>query len=276
MQQNQGKLSLEDDIRDYIAEFRLYDDAKDSLSLRALGSHLSGLGRDGFPQQFEMTNFIVLANDIKKFPDPKSINALSGFETSAAAFCDEGTTDRSNGTKICTKADLLKAISSRHLSFEPWTRPLYSNTGFDLLGWALAKAASQKTKGLISQGPELSPLEKDVTLEALLCEDVFEPLKMKDSSFWVPLDKRDNVAVPRNGTPCMIDWDFTSTFNPYSHFCRFGLIFSAGGMYTTANDLAKFINQVILSPNSSILSKQHVREWLSPLYVFPDRKTAVG
>lgn len=159
---------------------------------------------------------VVLANDLKNFPDPKSVTALSDFETSAAAFCDEGSTDNSNGTKICTKEDLLKAISSRPLSFEPWTRPLYSNTGFNLLGWAVAKAASQKAKGLISQGSELSQYEKSTTLEDLLVKDVFEPLKMKDSSFWVPINKRDNVAVPRKGTPCMIDWDFTSTFNPYS------------------------------------------------------------
>ncbi len=163
---------------------------------------------------------IVLAKDLKYFPDPKSLSALGDFETNAAAFCDEGSTDRSNGTKICTREDLLKAIASRPLSFEPWTRPLYSNTGFNLLGWAVAKAASQSSKGLVSQDSELSQQAKRVTLEDLLSKDVFEPLKMRDSSFWVPMDKRENVAVPRNGTACMIDWEFTSTFNPYcpSHF----------------------------------------------------------
>jgi CubicO group peptidase (beta-lactamase class C family) len=65
-------------------------------------------------------------------------------------------------------------------------------------------------------------------------------------------------------------------FQSVLSFPFLNLKYSAGGMYTTANDLAKFINQVILSPNSSILSRQQVREWLSPLYVFTDRKTAVG
>jgi len=51
---------------------------------------------------------------------------------------------------------------------------------------------------------------------------------------------------------------------------------SAGGMYTTANDLAKFVNKVILAPNSTLLTNEQVRQWLSPLYVFTDRKTAVG
>jgi len=47
-------------------------------------------------------------------------------------------------------------------------------------------------------------------------------------------------------------------------------------MYTTANDLAKFVNGVLLAMHPSILSSQQVREWLLPLYVFMDRKTGVG
>jgi len=37
---------MNDDVRKYIEDFRLFDDAEDKVSLRALGSHLSGLGRD--------------------------------------------------------------------------------------------------------------------------------------------------------------------------------------------------------------------------------------
>jgi len=47
VQQKKGRIRLEDDIRDYVEEFRLLDNAKDNIPLRALGSHLSGLGRDG-------------------------------------------------------------------------------------------------------------------------------------------------------------------------------------------------------------------------------------
>lgn len=47
MQQKKGRIKLEDDIRAYVEEFRLFDNARDILPLRALGSHLSGLGRDG-------------------------------------------------------------------------------------------------------------------------------------------------------------------------------------------------------------------------------------
>ena len=46
VQQNKGRLNIDDDIRNYIKEFNLFDNAKDRVTLRALGSHLSGLGRD--------------------------------------------------------------------------------------------------------------------------------------------------------------------------------------------------------------------------------------
>jgi CubicO group peptidase (beta-lactamase class C family) len=103
---------------------------------------------------------------------------------------------------MCSKEDVLEAIASRPLAFEPWTRPLYSNTGFNVLGWATAEAAKISTKSRV------------LKWENLIHDDIFETLGMKDSSFWVPAEKRDNVAVPRAGTPAMIDWDFTSTFNP--------------------------------------------------------------
>jgi CubicO group peptidase (beta-lactamase class C family) len=46
VQRNKGRLQLEDDIREYIDDFRLFDNVEDKLTLEALGSHLSGLGRD--------------------------------------------------------------------------------------------------------------------------------------------------------------------------------------------------------------------------------------
>ena len=196
VQEQKGALSLDDDVRKYIEGFTLYKNGTDRVPLRALGSHLSGLGRDsifGYPAYLT----VVLANDRTKLLDTDDIHAF------APAFCDPDTNDTSNGTEMCSKKDILKAIATRPLAFEPWTRPLYSNTGFDLLGWATTEAVKTSTKS------------KKVKWEDLLHEDIFTPLNMEDSSFWVPEDKRRNVAVPRKGTPAMIDWDFTSTFNPY-------------------------------------------------------------
>ena len=157
---------------------------------------------------------IVLTGDIKHLPDTDEVTGQGDIEINAPAFCDPGTSDRSNGTRVCTREDILRAIALRPLSFEPWTRPLYSNTGFNLLGWATAQAATPNASTLEFQIPEPEIEKTGPTLEELLHDDVFGPLGMKDTSFWVPLDKRDDVAVPAQGVPSMIDWEFTSTFNP--------------------------------------------------------------
>lgn len=200
---------MDDDIRDYIEGFSLKNDATDKVSLRALGSHMSGLGRDSiFPTSFNLT--LVLTNELKRFPDLYQQNVAKDIEIRAPAFCDPGTPDRSNGSRVCSREEILEAISNRSLAFDPWTRPLYSNTGFDLLGWASAEAA-KRGKAMSPQENEGDPL----ILEDLLQQDVFDPLEMHDTYFWVPTEKRDKIAVPELGVPSLVDWDFTSVFNPY-------------------------------------------------------------
>jgi CubicO group peptidase (beta-lactamase class C family) len=156
-----------------------------------------------------------LTSDVKSIPKPFSGEMQDDIEILAPAFCDPGSRDRSNGTRTCTREDVLRAIATRPLAFEPWTRPLYSNTGFNLLGWAIASAGA-KGESLRVQEPDehMDHMEESVTMEDMLKRDVFKPLEMGNTSFWVPLENRDNVAVPSNGVPTMIDWDFTSAFNP--------------------------------------------------------------
>jgi len=162
---------------------------------------------------------IVLANDVKRFPGLGGEDLTmqeDDIEINAPGFCDPGSVDRSNGTRMCTKDDILRAIPLRPLAFEPWTRPLYSNTGFNLLGWATTEAANpNSTDSTVSQEGEE---EKGTPWNDLIQQDIFDPLNMKDSSFWLRPDIRNNVVVPAKGVPNIIDWDFTNTFNPYLKF----------------------------------------------------------
>lgn len=219
IQQNEGRLNLEDDIREYIDEFMLFDNNESKLSLRQLGSHLSGLGRDSIPlHPFSRLTISVMTTDVRDFPDVSHQSIQNEVEIRAPAFCDPDSTDRSNGSRMCNKDDILRAIASRPLAFEPWTRPLYSNTGFNLLGWATAEAykRSQNTSSGDAVSAAASP-----TMEDLLQKDVFGPLRMSDSCFLVPEGKKDRVAVP--SVPNWMDWDFTSTFNPYQPFISIAL-----------------------------------------------------
>jgi CubicO group peptidase (beta-lactamase class C family) len=209
IQQNEGRLNIEDDIRKYIDDFRLFDDADSKISLRQLGSHLSGLGRDSTNPLMSKL-ILVLANDLRHFPRVDELNPLDEHTVKSPAYCDPGIPDRSNGTRLCTRDDVLRAIASRPLAFEPWTRPLYSNTGFDLLGWATAEAYKRNKS---SKETESEDAMASITVEDLLRRDVFEPLDMQDTSFWVGPERRDRVAVPT--VPSWVDTDLSSTFNPY-------------------------------------------------------------
>ena len=151
----------------------------------------------------------VMTSDLGHFPEPGGPSMPNEIEMKVPAFCDPGSSDRSNGSRMCTKDDILHAIASRPLAFEPWTRPLYSNTGFNLLGWATAKAYMRKTKTDSDQNVDVIV---SMTMEDLVQKDVFEPLDMKNSFFLVPEEKKDMVAVP--SVPNLIDWNFQSTFNP--------------------------------------------------------------
>lgn len=161
-----------------------------------------------------------MANDRKDVPGHSDVAIQGEFEVNAPGFCDPGTPDNSNGSLTCTRDAILRAIASRPLAFEPWTRPLYSNTGFDLLGWATAEAAQRDTQALRIQMSDGSD-EKNIsiTLEDLLQRDVFDPLDMRNTSFLLSPEKKENAAVPSKGVPNMIDWDFTSVFNPYYSLC---------------------------------------------------------
>lgn len=78
-----------------------------------------------------------------------------------------------------TREDILHSIAKIPLVAPQYTYPVYSNTGFNLLGWTLT-AAANTTK----------------TYAELMHKDVFEPLKLKGSSFGVTPQNARMIAVP--------------------------------------------------------------------------------
>ena len=85
---------------------------------------------------------------------------------------------------IPTEEDMLEAIKSYPLSNIPNYQPLYSNTGFALLGMACT-AANLAHEG--ASAPKTYP--------ELIRRDIFEPLGMDSSSFNLADENRDRIAV---------------------------------------------------------------------------------
>lgn len=72
-------------------------------------------------------------------------------------------------------------IASLPLVAEPYTYPIYSNTGFSLLGWALTAAANASSYAELIQ------------------KDIFTPLGL-GSSFGVTSENAQRVVVSRDPT----------------------------------------------------------------------------
>ena len=138
----------------------------------------------------------------------------SGLASYPAGFADVYTKrDR-------TLNDTTIAVSQLPLRFEPGTKWEYSNSGIDTLGRIVEVVSKQG-------------------FEAFLKARVFDPLGMADTTFYptagqakrvaVLHDKRDGKAVPASSTGFKMDFAGTDRKHPVP----------AGGLYSTAGDLAK-------------------------------------
>ena len=155
-----------------------------------------------------------------------------------------------------TFKSFFKAVSEYPLAIVPYLYPIYSNTGFALLG--LANVEANK---LASSDPDSEPQSH----KELLKRDIFEPLGMTSSFFRLPVNAslRDRIAIPAN----------TSQWTDIS----LGDVFDgAGGQFSSLRDLGKLM-QTLLSPTGrGVIPVRVVREWLRPLHVWGSTAHQVG
>ncbi|PVF96243.1 beta-lactamase/transpeptidase-like protein [Serendipita vermifera] len=196
----------------------------DPITLRQLATHMSGIGRDYPPANLD---------DWPHVPPPP-------FQS--PHFSPEAT--------YPNKEEILQAIADNPLVAPQYSYPIYSNTGYSLLGWCNTVAYRMVT------GRNISHAE-------LLKEDIFEPLGMNGSSFLLTSDNREQMVFPKDASEA--EYDMTDAHNP------------AGGQMSSVSDLAKAV-MALLNPKSKspLLSPYSIREWLRPIHVFPDRFSQVG
>jgi CubicO group peptidase (beta-lactamase class C family) len=144
-----------------------------------------------------------------------------------------------------TLAELVAMASQRPLEFEPGSRWQYSTVGIDALGRVVEVVSGQR-------------------FEAFLQERLFDPLGMKDTTFFPPKEKLDRVAksYQKDKTTSKLTetqvyflkgdlWDTQRTVKP------------GGGLYSTAEDLRR-LYQMMLNKGvwrgTRILSEAAVRE----------------
>lgn len=157
-QHENGSLSLEDPISRHIPELR-GDLAWESITLRALSSHLSGV-----PREFAHSDMI------NQFQDPTAM----GLPPATKEGCP--TCDEYNDYLPCTQEDLLKAVITLKPVFAPDEKSTYSNVAFELVGIALERVTG-------------------MDFSRYLEESIFKPLGMHSTSMDPPKTEK-NVVLP--------------------------------------------------------------------------------
>jgi hypothetical protein len=128
----------------------------------------------------------------------------------------------------------------RHPVFPTSTTPIYSNAAFQLLGYALENITA-------------------TPFETMFNRSIVTPLGLTRTSYNLPLDNAQGV-IP--STSPATTWGVQGKdFNP------------AGGIYSTANDLAR-LGRAILT--SQLIPASLTRRWMKPVTHTADLRLSVG
>tara|TARA_R110002003_G_scaffold107_1_gene8939 strand:- start:3270 stop:4688 length:1419 start_codon:yes stop_codon:yes gene_type:complete len=149
-----------------------------------------------------------------------------------------------------TAGDVLEAIAKERLMFAPGQRAAYSNAGISILGSSVAAYYNNVT-------------DSDLTWSQIATGELLEPLNMTHSFFGaVPQDLESFIGVP--GGENWADLIIGEGYNP------------AAGMWSSANDLAKYLHAIWLSPSPDLITEYQRRRSLKPVATLPDGKQQVG
>ncbi|KAF8587763.1 beta-lactamase/transpeptidase-like protein [Ramaria rubella] len=219
-----GAVNLDDPVAKYVSQVDAASerDPLDPITLRQLMSHMSGLGRDWPPET--------------ALGWPHSLN--------------------STDSPLPNRARFLEALNSNNPIADSYTYPIYSNTGYNLLGYANVRANEKYEK-------ETGGKDIPTTHAQLMERDVIRPLGLNGSSFLITNENARHAAVS-SAAPFETDMDFNAT-NP------------AGGQVASLSDLVK-LSQSLLNPSAkeALLPPKVLREWLRAIHAYWDGHTAMG
>ncbi|KAK0702439.1 beta-lactamase [Apiosordaria backusii] len=192
-----------------------------SVTIGALASHVSGIGRD-------------IAFDLANFPTFKAVEmGLQPLDNARRAKHCSGL----GGTKVCSREDVLKNMPLRHPQYAPYTAPLYSNVGITLLGLVVEKATNQ-------------------SLDQLLKENILRPANMQRTSLNKPPVPDSEGFIPSNDPTWSTKTGvFASSGGMYSSTSD---MLSFGSSILSHKLLSPLATRKWLSPTSFTSSRGHV------------------
>ena len=189
-----------------------------------------------------------LSKYLTELPAPSRAITLRDVLTHTA-----GLGELTNRDPHLTLAQTARQIAEMPLRFPPRTRWSYSTAGFDVLG---------RVVEIVSGMP----------FDRFLQERVFDPLEMKDTSFWVSSQSRDRWAHSYQWVAA--EGKLRETTIPYMYgtdvFDRTRPPLGGAGLFSTAADIGRFY-QMMLSRGS-----MNGRRILSPATVVEMTRKQTG
>jgi CubicO group peptidase (beta-lactamase class C family) len=203
----------------------------EDVTLRALASQISGIPRDAQPWILDLG---VSPDSVTGVPNTNPIDLgmppllnPNDPAVQAPCFTELFATDPLAG---CPSELYFEGIEGRAPIFEPWTTPEYTDTGFVLLGIALANIT----------GKPLAQVYPD---------EIFGPLGMTGARAEAPPESEwSQYVIPAGGEDA---WS-----------AQGGISISSGGLLGSLNDLAKFGTALL---NSTLLPAAKTRQWMKPV-----------
>ena len=195
------------------------------VTLGALASHLTGVTRD----------LASLGGLSVEFPQALLTEyGLPPLTRSKLPPCLQNT------TTPCNRSEFLAALSTRQPVYAPNTTPIYSNTGFQILAYALESATGR---------PFLEVLN----------DRIITPLSLLSTYTKAPANYSRGV-IPQD--PGSSGWNYNR-----------GEAMGYSGIYTTTSDLVKLGKSIL---NSTLLDTNITRGWLKPVTHTSSLTLAVG
>ncbi|KAF2019443.1 beta-lactamase/transpeptidase-like protein [Aaosphaeria arxii CBS 175.79] len=150
-----------------------------------------------------------------------------------------------------TPEGVIESVKKTRLMFAPGERAAYSNVGISILASAVVSHYNEITGS-------------DSSWSQFAMDEIFSSLDMTHSFFGViPDGLRPYIGVP--GGPNWADLVVGLGYDP------------AAGMWSSSNDLSKYLYSVWLSPSpSKLITRAQRRRSLKPNFALPDGKQLVG
>ncbi|KAJ5089365.1 alkaline D-peptidase [Penicillium argentinense] len=228
--------ALKEFVKKTAVDFDAVQDIEwDKIAVGDIASHIGGIPRLGLPIS---SDFLIRSLVDPTLLDTWGLPPLNETDIIAQYPCLQSLGSES---LKCSIEEYVQGIASNLPRYQPAASPLYSDSGFFLLGGALANLTGMSMDDLYRKG-------------------IFEPLGLKNTLSSPPSDPKDIART-------VIATDLASDLRDLP------ITTPSGGIYSTINDLSKIGASIL---NSTLLPAEKTRRWMKPVSFTGDLHYALG